>query len=654
MSAPLPNALLQSEEHFRLIVAGVKDYAIFLLDPDGTVASWNTGAAQIKGYTASEIVGEHFSRFYQDEDVRAGKPQLELEIARTTGRYQEEGWRVRKDGSLFWASVLINAVHDERGALTGFLKITRDLTERKQAENALRTSEQRFRLLVEAVQDYAIFMLDPTGHVASWNSGAERINGYRRSEIVGRHFSVFYPPDPAAAGYPEEEIRSAREDGRYEGEGWRVRKDGTLFWAAVILTPIHDGSGELLGFAKVTRDLTKQRQAEEQRLALLREQAARAELDAANVLKDQFLAMLSHELRTPLNAILGWTQLLRADPQILEDALDRIERNTKMQAHLVDDILDVSRIRQGLLKLDANPIQMAPAVEGALDAIRPAAVSKQIEIHAAIDPKAGVVLGDGDRIRQVAWNLLSNAVKFTPQGGSIRLRLARHDNSVRLEVEDTGIGIPRDFLPQIFERFTQADSSNTRRQAGLGLGLALARYIVELHGGTITAESEGAGRGALLRAELPRMDAPDASAADRTPVPARRAALPAAGLHILLVEDDTDSRDGLAHYFEAAGARVRTTANAPDALALIAAEVPDVLVSDIGLPDVDGYALLRELRALPPEKGGRVPAVALSGYAGSDDRRKALDAGFSRHLTKPLAPDATLKAVLESVAETRQ
>ncbi|MBN9523634.1 PAS domain S-box protein, partial [bacterium] len=272
---------LLGEEQFGKIVAGVRDYAIFLLDPAGIVVTWNAGAERIKGYAAREIVGTHFSRFYPPEALASGWPAHELEVAAKTGRFEDEGWRVRKDGTMFWASVVITAVRDDAGAVRGFLKITRDLTDRKQAEEKLRLSEERFRLLVEGVNDYAIFMLDPEGRVATWNAGAERLKGYTAAEIVGRHFSTFYPPDAVARGWPAEELRRAAADGRVEDEGWRVRKDGTTFWASVVITALRDAASTLRGFAKVTRDLTERRAAEEAARRLIREEAARKAAEEA-------------------------------------------------------------------------------------------------------------------------------------------------------------------------------------------------------------------------------------------------------------------------------------------------------------------------------------------------------------------------------------
>ena len=325
-------------------------------------------------------------------------------------------------------------------------------------------------------------------------------------EIIGKHFSIFYPEEDLQRDKPGYELKVAAEVGRFEDEGWRLRKDGTRFWANVIITALRDKDGTLRGFGKVTRDLTERKHAEEQRLQLAREQVARAEAEAANRAKDEFLATISHELRTPLNAILGWGRMMRnskLDEASFARGLDTIERNAKLQAQLIDDLLDVSRIISGKVRLTVMPVELSPVIEAAIDSIRPAADAKNIRLQVTLDTNTGLVSGDPDRLQQVVWNLLSNAVKFTEKGGRVQVRLERINSHVEVTVSDTGKGISPEFLPYVFDRFRQADSSITRLHGGLGLGLAIVRHLMELHGGSVQAQSLGEGQGATFSLQLP-------------------------------------------------------------------------------------------------------------------------------------------------------
>ena len=507
--------LRQSEERFRLLVESVRDYAIFMLDPQGHVLTWNAGAERFKGYRAEEIIGQHFSKFYPPEALAQGLPAHELEVASRVGSFEDEGWRVRKDGSQFWANVVITALRDAHGQLIGFAKVTRDLTKRRGHEEALRQSEERFRLLVEGVRDYAIFMLDANGNIATWNVGAKRIKGYDAEEIIGRHFSTFYPADVVESGWPEHELRVAAERGSFVDEGWRVRKDGSRFWANVTITALRDDQNRLLGFAKLTRDLTERKRSEEMAMVsqqrdeiLEAERSARMTAQRAARMKDEFVATLSHELRTPLSAILGWTQVLlktaaSMTPDELCRAIEVIDRNARSQVQLIDDLLDLSRVMTGKVRLDLQQISMVDVVRASIESAEPAAEVKGIRLKIMLDPVSATVNADVGRIQQVVWNLLSNAIKFTPKGGQIQVVLQRVNSHVELSVSDTGVGIPASFLPHVFDRFSQRDSSTTRDYGGLGLGLAISKQLVELHGGTIRAISQGEGQGATFVVKLP-------------------------------------------------------------------------------------------------------------------------------------------------------
>jgi PAS domain S-box-containing protein len=964
--ARLSNVPTLSWDDCRLLVESVIDYAIFMLDAEGYIATWNPGAERIKGYSASEIVGEHFSRFYPEEDIVARKPERELEVAREVGRVEDEGWRIRKDGSRFWASVVITALRDGSGQLRGFGKVTRDLTGRRAAEEQLRLSEQRFHLLVDAVIDYAIFMLDPAGYVSTWNPGARRVKGYAADEIIGRHFSTFYTAEDRAAGRPDKILAAVLRDGRYEDESWRIRKDGSRFWANVVITALRDERGKLLGFAKVTRDLTARRDAAEVERKLLREQTARevaeagerslreseeryralserleivlegvadaitvedrdgrivfangaaarswghtsaatllavtpaalrerfeildedgapfdterlparrvlagepandavvhvrerglwrewwavvrasavrdaagtpqlavniwhdisaerrerlhaqyladasaalgsslrydemltllagvlvpgladwcavhlvegdglrdvspeppsaevaalasdfrrrfsdaalaallrseraqlhdsqssvaartatvllapirirnhalgvislvsaeperygpAEITLAEELgrragvaienaqlytaaqnaakvaeeasraKDEFLATVSHELRTPLNAVLGWATILRqraTDPAMAKP-IEVIHRNATAQASIIDDILDVSSVVTGKFRIDTKPADLVAIARDALEVVRPSAIAKRIDLVFEPESETCALVADGERLQQVVWNLLSNAVKFTDAGGRVRLTMKQEGATVTLAVADTGRGIDPAFLPDVFDRFKQGDSSIRRRVGGLGLGLSLVRHIVELHGGQVMAESAGIGHGATFTVTLPiRAVVPGSETPRPARVTARGSQQVLQGIRVLVVDDEPDARDLVATVLTEAGARVHLACSASEGYDAFRRVRPEVLVSDVGMPGEDGYSLMNRIRALSGDEGGRTPSLALTAFAREEDRMKAIRSGFTTHVGKPVNPDALVAAVanLSSVARRR-
>ncbi|WP_394821685.1 ATP-binding protein [Pendulispora albinea] len=499
-----------------------------------------------------------------------------------------------------------------------------------------------FRLLVESLTDYAIFMLDPTGIVSSWNGGAERIKGYAAHEIIGQHVSTFYPPETRETGKIEKALEIARREGRFEEEGWRIRKDGSRFWASVILSALRSQSnGELVGVAMVTRDLTERRNAEQERIRL-------AQVEESMRVKDAFLATISHELRTPLNAIHGWSCILQEERNgsVLSKGLETIRRNAEAQIKLVDDLLDMSRIIAGKMRIEAKVADMVAIVRDALEGVRPGAHAKNIELVLDCPEHPMALVGDPVRLQQVAWNFISNAVKFTGQGGTVSIRLRREGAIIELTVSDTGRGVEPEFLPYIFEPFRQADSSATRRVGGLGLGLAIAKQIVELHGGQVAATSAGAGQGTTFTAMFPVRAVVPMGAIPAVPGEASpQGSLRLDGVRVLVVDDEPDARELLRALLQKRGAVVRLAGSAPEGRHAVEWFRPHVIVSDVGMPDEDGYQFLRSIRAMSREMGGGTPAIALSAYAYPEDRRRALLAGYTNHLAKPVDHEELLDTV---------
>jgi signal transduction histidine kinase/ActR/RegA family two-component response regulator len=414
--------------------------------------------------------------------------------------------------------------------------------------------------------------------------------------------------------------------------------------------PVFDAEGAVEMVAGLTRDITDRKEAEAEREKLLQqEQAAREAAETANRIKDEFLAVLSHELRSPLNPILGWSKLLQQNklsPAKTASALASIERNALLQSQLIDDLLDISRILSGKLRLNRMSVDLNMVISAALETVRLAAEAKSLQIETTFSPSQGMVMGDSGRLQQVIWNLLSNAVKFTPQGGQISVRLTQTGSYAQILVTDTGKGINPEFLPYVFEHFRQEDGAITRKFGGLGLGLAIARQIVELHGGKIWVESRGEGQGASFTVELPLLHTanPVEEVADTTE--ARSDDLHLTSVRVLVVDDERDSREFVAFVAEQAGAKVTAVGSAIEALQLLSTTPFDILITDIGMPDMDGYMLVRQVRALPPEQGGKIPAIALTAYAGDFNQKQALAAGFQRHLTKPVEPNELVKAIV--------
>jgi len=611
---------------FQLLVDAVVDYGIFMLDPQGHIISWNSGAEKLKGYRRDEILGKHFSIFYPPDLAAAGWPDEELRRAAQLGRFEDEGWRVRQDGSRFWANVIITALRDPSGGLTGFAKITRDLTERRRHEEELRESESRFRLLVDSVRDYAIFMLDVNGNVRSWNAGAQALKGYRAEEIIGRHFCAFYTPEDQQAGKPAWELRTARQEGRIEDEGWRVRKDGTLFWANVIVTAVYDQGGELVGFAKVTRDMTERRRAEE--------------LERSSRMMSQFLAMLAHELRNPLAPMRNAITLMQLEPlasPALRSARDIIDRQLSHVTRLVDDLLDIGRLTTGKMRLRMEQVSVAEIVGRAAETARPLMEARRHDLAIELPPRPVHISADPTRLSQILQNLLVNAAKYTPEGGRVQLRVQAANGFVTISVADNGRGIAPHELQRIFELFAQIDNG-TPNDSGLGVGLTLARSLAELHGGRLDAESAGLGQGSTFLLRLPSADRLDSGGEEEV----------APGFNILVVDDNRDSADSATAIIRLLGYRASCAYEGTTALATAGRATPAMVLLDLSMPGMDGYQTLRSLRALPRMDSAFV--VAMTGYGGEDDRHRTTAAGFDAHLTKPVE----LNALVDLINKARQ
>jgi PAS domain S-box-containing protein len=909
---------------FRLLVESVEDYAIYLLALDGTIQSWNAGARRLKGYTSAEIVGRNFATFFSPEDREAGRPRVLLGAALEGGRIEDVGWRFRKDGSQFWASAVITTLRGPNGQPIGFAKVTRDLTERayrafveaahvmvwttdasrrpnadspswrafsgqseadwrehglsralhpddaerfdavwtraqqageplhgefrlrrhdgvhvwtearatpffdgngrvrewfgvsldisarKEAEFETERALQLWTTTLRSIGD-AVVSTDAIGRVRFMNAVAERLTGWTSGDAEGKSLhEVFRIFNEETGAVVEDPVDKVLRDGVVVGLANHTvlkRRDGTVVPIDDSAAPILGVDGVIEGVVLVFRDASKEKHdrlrrtflvhatdqlvaaadyqsalatiaelavprfadwasidlvdsadrcirqvavahVDPARLATARELArrhppdpraragspsvirtGRAELypelpagvveaaagdpehlrflreldlrsgmvvplrgadrvfgaitfayaaserrytpedlefaeelarrvgvlierrrlgeeaEMANRMKDEFLATMSHELRTPLQAIMGYaTMLKRGIAHDQAKAIDAIVRNAEAQARIVEDLLDVSRITSGKLRLVLERVDLAAVIRAALDSIRPAAHARRVRIEEDLPASLGTVQADAERLQQVAWNLLSNAVKFTDADGVVRVEAVRDDGVVRIVVRDSGRGIAPEHLSMIFERFRQVDSTTTRQRGGLGLGLAIARYLVEAHGGTVIAESPGVGRGATFTVTLPAPDAAVASDA-RTVEVSASSPRPLRGIRILVVDDDDDAREMIAGVIADAGATVATASSASAAYEALQSEPPHVLISDIGMPGEDGYSLIRRVRALPPERGGDVPAIALTAYARPEDFRAATEAGFQLHVAKPVRPASLLDAI---------
>lgn len=524
----------------------------------------------------------------------------------------------------------------------------------EQAKNA-ELVNARMAAIVQSSDD-AIISKDLTGIIQTWNEAAERVFGYTMAEAIGRSITMLVPPD--RAGEEMEILAKLGRGQRVDGfETVRLRKDGTPIDVWVTVSPLMNSDGKVIGAANVSRDITERKRAEREREHLLSsERFARREAERTNRMKDEFLATLSHELRTPLNAILGWSHLLgsgKLDPGEFTEAVSTIERNARVQMQLIEDLLDMSRIISGKLRLEVRRVDLVKVIAAATESIRPAAAAKNIALTQNITTQGATINGDPSRLQQIVWNLLSNAVKFTPAGGKIEIQLRRADQYVELIISDTGQGISPEFLPNLFGRFQQADSSTTRHHGGLGLGLAIVKNLVELHGGTVRALSNGLNQGTTFTISIP-ISSPGAEPDDLSTGPAETDSHTELmsrlkTMHVMVVDDEPDARELVKRILNGFDAQVTTAGSGAEALDTLEKIRPDVLVSDIGMPDMDGYEFLRRLRKRPSDQGGSIPAVALTAFARSEDRMRALMSGYQMHVSKPVEPSELL-AVVASLA----
>ena len=599
--APLSDLLsLSEEERFSLLIGSVTDYAIYMLDSQGRVATWNPGAERFKGYTASEIIGHHYSRFFTPEDAAADLPNRALQIAAREGRYEAEGWRVRKDGSRFWANAVLDPIRDETGKLIGYAKVTRDITEKRNREQALYESEQLFRMLVQGVRDYAIYMLDRDGRVSNWNAGAQTIKGYSADEIVGQHFSRFYTEDDRYNGEPQKALQTALREGKYEREAWRVRKDGTLFWAHVLIDPIYDDKGEHVGFAKVTRDIT-QKKLDQEELEQTREALAQAQkLQALG----ELTGGIAHDFNNLMTVITGASDFLLRNRDLPEEKkisyLQAIVETADRATSLTNHLLAFGR-RQAI-----TPVVIDLAVR--LDAFAEMTsrmLGSLYKVTLDVQSESPLVEADAAQLETALLNAAVNARDAMDEGGELTLLVNdckfEGADAVCITVRDNGPGIPPDVLKRVFEPFF------TTKEIGKGTGLGLSQIhgFAAQAGGTAEIRSQ-VGAGTDVRIILPRTDKPLERDAPSGP----RAHLPE-GLRVLLVEDNAQVRDFAAELLRDLKCEVVACENGDDALAKALEHAFDLVFSDVVMPGLSGLQLAQRIEAERPD----LPVLLATGYS---------------------------------------
>jgi two-component system CheB/CheR fusion protein len=660
-------------DQLRLLIDGTREHAIYLLDPTGHVVTWNQGAERIKGYRADEILGRDYSCFFPPEDVRAGKPGSALATAAVEGEFTEEAWRVRKDGSRFWASVVITGLRKETGELRGFSKVTRDVTERKQAEEnrqrllleeaarsaaearadeARRAAEaaharsEHLRVTLESVGD-AILVTDAEGRVTLLNPVAEALTGWNKEEASAQPLeTVFQIVNEQTRRPAENPVARVLREGVVVGLANHtvlIGRDGTRRPIDDSAAPIKDSAGRVIGVILVFRDVSERKRLEEGQQQRIRE------LAEADRNKNEFLAMLAHELRNPLAPLSNALQILRmseADSSAAERAREMMERQLHHLVRLVDDLLDMSRIMSGKIGLRKEKVEAASVITRAIETIQPLVESQGHQLHVALPAKPVWLHGDLVRLAQVIGNLLHNSAKYMERGGQIWLSSEKEGDTLVVRVRDAGIGIDPDVLPCIFDLFTQANHSASRAQGGLGIGLTLVRRLVEMHSGSVSAFSEGLGKGSEFVVRLPVVSGAAPAHEALTKANGATPSPPVPGHRVLVVDDNRDAADSLAVLLRILGQDVQVAHDGPAALEAARRQRPDVVFLDIGMPGMDGYDVARGLRRQPGLE--RVKLIALTGWGQEEDRQRSQEAGIEHHLVKP-AELEILKAILATV-----
>ncbi|CAN5760830.1 hypothetical protein BH20ACI4_BH20ACI4_13200 [soil metagenome] len=638
----------------------------FEWDIKNDINVWSPELEELYGVPVGTFEGkfEAWRKRVVPEDAETVSAEIKSALEKGEKNYEYEFRAVLPDGSIRWFAGRARFEYDAENQPSKMIGINIDITKRKLVEKDLRESQDRLELTIDASQ-VGLWYCDLPFDVLDWSDLTKEHFWLLPDAVVtiDDFYEIIHPED-------REKTRVAIDYSIAKRSIYDIvyrtvnPQDNRVKWIRSIGRGFYDEKGDPYRFDGVTIDITENKLIESEREQLLwSEKTARAEAEQANRIKDEFLATLSHELRTPLSAILGWSRLLK-DGRIPDEqtsrAIETIERNAKAQSQLIEDILDVSRITSGKLRLDVRPVELDSVIEMAIESVRPAAEAKNIRLQKIIDPKA-IISGDPDRLQQIIWNLLSNSIKFTPKDGRVQIRLERINSHIEITVEDNGIGIDEEILPFVFERFRQSDSSTTRKYGGLGLGLAIVRHLIELHGGTIQAKSEGLNKGAAFTLMLPVTAVQSDEITYRKEMPNERI-FPAGGgdvfiscpeevknLKILLVDDEPDTRAMLEYIFTSCGAAVSSAASAEEALEIFKSNKFDILISDIGMPERDGYDLIQKIRSLTPENGGHIPAVALTAYARVEDRLRILSSGFQMHVTKPIEP-AELLTVVASLA----